>query len=55
MIIVDQFMKIIRLKATMIIVLLEEYYKISYSLVVILKLDSISEVQYKKIMIISDE
>ena len=31
------------------------YQKISYSLVVILELNSGSEVQYKKIMIIGDE
>ena len=31
------------------------YHKISYSLVVILELNDVSEVQYKKIMIIGDE
>ena len=31
------------------------YHKMSYSLVVILELNSSSEVQYKKIMIIDDE
>jgi len=31
------------------------YHKISYSLVVILELNSVSEVQYKEIMIIGDE
>ena len=33
----------------------KNYHKMSYSLVVILELNSISEVQYKKIMIIDNE
>jgi len=32
-----------------------EYHKMSYSLVVVLELNSVSEVQYKEIMIIDDE
>ena len=31
------------------------YHKMSYSLVMILELDSVSEVQYKEIMIISNK
>ena len=34
---------------------MRKYYKISYLLVVILELNSVSEVQYKKIMIIGND
>ena len=35
--------------------MLAEYHKISYSLVVILELNNVSEIQYKKIMMIDNK